>query len=939
MATGPEVMQFEPWNVARKEQKAANKLAHRRSKKITKCAPAYDMTTEQPPYHVWYRMDKPHMNEKILRITEEVMNRITSGRPEDKELVQLREAVDQAKEVTMTDAKPVAVVGQQAMGKSLLINALLHRRDLSKTSASGGACTATAIKYLHKPDASDFSETYDAAVQFMDDLHLTEVMEEHARRYHHFHFSGKVDPEYHDEEERDAATAEEYFALLFNVNKDERAKEKLSALLTASKVKDHSLVEESLRMAHLRIHEAKADKDRIVKFDDQDIASLMSNIEHFVAQEDDCPALWPIVQYVNIFMGGTLVRNRVSIIDLPGLGDLNQSRTAATNAIRRKADFEIIVAKSDRVTTEEVVHQQIKQSIKQHGAKNTILVLTKIDEFFLDNQTIDKMIDKDKNDPFPQIKQYLLEAEHRLDALTHGEQNPEEEFMDPDETEDAIEEYEEYLRKMAQCTFIRQRAEMLEEAIRQKFKKYDKNPIQVFSVSASMYLDWMKFRQKARPVLSPEMTGIPKLRQFLLGLAANQNWRNYKHHVSNKLPLFLDKVARIAYNEQKDDAYAVIRPIFSKLVEDLKEQHQTGFDDFVGSKVAPVWGRPYQKTRILQRFTRTVQMWGMDCRWNTYNKGLRECGIVKRTAAAKYKGLGFFNWNEELSLEIQSDMKNWNRKMLLEVTVFARERRKDTEAACSKILQAIMKSTLSPPCKAIAIEEWKKRQEHVLATCPRLEADLKNEVKETFKYATTETDARCMIATIYRPLYEDVESMPRSQGWYQQQQRPAMEGKLIEDDSNGDTIIDRIAKKVDDTAKKELEEAFGAFFEGLIRELELFDEHISDRLVPDYAIIDTDREIRESLKDVLPELKDKVKELQDYLDVQGAQMELMDEETDEETDNLVDGEPMDEDPDDLVDEEQQEIVETLPKSARKKTPPGERDTKRIKIEQEAEDLI
>ena len=64
---------------------------------------------------------------------------------------------------------------------------------------------------------------------------------------------------------------------------------------------------------------------------------------------------------------------------MTGLGDLNQSRTAATNAIRRKAKCEIIIAKSERVTTEEVVEEQIRQSIRIHGAKNTILVLTKID--------------------------------------------------------------------------------------------------------------------------------------------------------------------------------------------------------------------------------------------------------------------------------------------------------------------------------------------------------------------------------------------------------------------------------------------------------------------------------------------------------------------------------------------------------------------------------
>jgi hypothetical protein len=41
--------------------------------------------------------------------------------------------------------------------------------------------------------------------------------------------------------------------------------------------------------------------------------------------------------------------------------------------------MEIIVAKSDRILTDDGVHSLIKESIKAHGAKNTILVMTKID--------------------------------------------------------------------------------------------------------------------------------------------------------------------------------------------------------------------------------------------------------------------------------------------------------------------------------------------------------------------------------------------------------------------------------------------------------------------------------------------------------------------------------------------------------------------------------
>ena len=62
-----------------------------------------------------------------------------------------------------------------------------------------------------------------------------------------------------------------------------------------------------------------------------------------------------------------------------GLNDINQVRVAAANATRRKADFEVIVAKPERILTDHNVHRLIRQSVKAHGAKGTLLLLTKID--------------------------------------------------------------------------------------------------------------------------------------------------------------------------------------------------------------------------------------------------------------------------------------------------------------------------------------------------------------------------------------------------------------------------------------------------------------------------------------------------------------------------------------------------------------------------------
>jgi hypothetical protein len=214
-----------------------------------------------------------------------------------------------------------------------------------------------------------------------------------------------------------------------------------------------------------------------------------------------------------------------------------------------------------------------------------------------------------------------------------------------------LQEYQDYLSKTAQCAFISQRATKLENEMRHKFRDYDPHPIRVFSVSSAMYIDWMKKRQPERPILTPEMTGIPKLRRFLLGIPAEQNFDCYIHHVSKKLPAFLEQVPRIADHEKKDDAYAIIRPRFMELVEELATKCRSALEDFQDNRIRRVWENEDSRELRLQGVRKVILSWASDVRWNTYNKVLREKGIVKKSDSKRYRG-GPINWNDELSQEI-----------------------------------------------------------------------------------------------------------------------------------------------------------------------------------------------------------------------------------------------------------------------------------------------
>jgi hypothetical protein len=426
-----------------------------------------------------------------------------------------------------------------------------------------------------------------------------------------------------------------------------------------------------------------------------------------------------------------------------------------------------------------VVDQQIKQSIRTHGAKNTILVLTKIDvcklgfpvvrssahmlqEFFLDHHSIDNIIEQSTNAPFPRIKEFMGHAENMLNELDQFVAQNEDEDVDVEEayaTMSALQAYQEYLNKVAQCSFIQQRALNLENEMKFKFTEYDEHPIRVFSVSSSMYVDWMKKRQNERPLLSPEQTGIPNLRKFLLNVPAEDNLDCYRQHIGTKLPAFLDTISRIVDQEGKDDAYGVIRPKFMTILKEFMEKHTLIFTEFIDNKVQRLWQIGTLKRSQEEGVVTVIRNWADNVRWNTYNKVLREKGIVKKTDAVRYRGRGI-NWNEEISQEIGPDILAWKNKMRSAVKAMTADLDKSIKALGQKVIQFLNDPELAGPLKLIAIEEWNKRQEEVFRKSITLEGILKQQISHVHKYATTETDTRCMLSVLNSSVYDKINKIP-----------------------------------------------------------------------------------------------------------------------------------------------------------------------------------
>jgi hypothetical protein len=481
----------------------------------------------------------------------------------------------------------------------------------------------------------------------------------------------------------------------------------------------------------------------------------------------------------------------------------------------------------------------------------------------MDDNAIDAEIRNSQTYPFPMIRNYIDENDAIIvmkEVEAANATNDADAQVLTDEIE-ARESYRVFLRTKASCIFIQKRADEVEEKIRYKYSEDDPDPIRVFSVTSSFYLKWLSPRARSRPNLTAEETGIPSLRKFLLGLSADLHFDNYRRHAFHKLPSLLDQATRIAHDDKKDDAYAIIRPGIKKLVSMFKTQYQKSFDNFLKNNVAQVWDK-YQKADRLEKISGVVIQWGSNVQWNTYNKTLRGRGIFGQSMAIKYKNqAGIINWNDEITQKTAEDMLAWRRKVMRAVAIIAKDLDKTTICVCNEISSFISGSSLSHSLKVIALHEWNKCKTRILKKSSGLEQILKNEVSDTWKFATTETDTRCMIAKINIPIYDTVEKEPHTDGRYRKQQE-LMLAAIKGPDENGKTIVDKIATAVHNNATQALGSAGVFFFTELIEEFELFDEHIGERLPVDYQIELVDRHIRDSLKAALPYLEKQVTNLQ-----------------------------------------------------------------------------
>ena len=346
-------LEFDDW----KAQRAAAEGFRRTEDAV------YDPTTEALPDHPWYALDHELLRSTIIHMCNKLGRPIKDSQIDDPEILDLLGNLARATAIPHPSKVNVAVVGNQGVGKSSVINALLNR-DLVDASASSSACTAFATIIQHKIDAKDDTDVSDLKVTFLEIAEIREFIEEHIRRYVDVYTPGGIidndataqeadaangvgtevaddeDPEIHvsdsefsdselsdasespvsnkkpqkkvsKAEQKGADTAELFFRIIFNAHRDITKEVELQNWLNDPDLEDGRFLDHCAKLASEHLAQIQAEEGGSVEYNNVKDSNLSVVRQH-------ATTMWPLIKAVSISTGSVLLKNGIRIMDLPG---------------------------------------------------------------------------------------------------------------------------------------------------------------------------------------------------------------------------------------------------------------------------------------------------------------------------------------------------------------------------------------------------------------------------------------------------------------------------------------------------------------------------------------------------------------------------------------------------------------------------------------------
>lgn len=416
---------------------------------------------------------------------------------------------------------------------------------------------------------------------------------------------------------------------------------------------------------------------------------------------------------------------------------------------------------------------------------------------------------------------------------------------------------------------IRERADMLQHNIVTKYAALDPdapNSLAVFAISAAQYLEWLDPCRLRPPAMSVSDTRVPDLKRYLLGLTGSRNYERLWNHVHLTMAEIADSGTRVLEKFQDENGYSAF---CEQLAKEQIPMLYTDLRELANTQLLPslrVW--PYQtdSEQQLGLISNVVTEWQQTVQGPvlvaSFSKALRDNGFIANSKARALQGMRI-NWNQKLQESMEPAIAIFMQNTTAHFATGWKQMSSRINDCMNDVFIALEKSSDQTPFKASFHREWRKLEHAIFTKSGSFEFQLHRVVRATHRFATTEEDVGCLIASLMVPIYQKV-AKKTGTGKYSRQVA-ALTRYLVTNGWNGGTIVDRYEDAVVSDLESRLKPVLRWFLNEIKAELLNFVRVMEELLADDQQLSVGQRQARKKLKEALPVYEESLRRLQEFV--------------------------------------------------------------------------
>ncbi|KAF4625419.1 hypothetical protein G7Y89_g12745 [Cudoniella acicularis] len=557
----------------------------------------------------------------------------------------------------------IGLVGDSGVGKSSLINSLLDREGLAKTSGNGRATTSVVTEYRKKRDTDNVD--YTVEIERLGNREMDDLLRQSVLDYRRYHLRDQSDAE-----ESESAEVEQL-----------RLKAKLAwDTLTAVFSDRDECTEVRFQNAGIPTEEITR---MVLGWKDRIIWPAAFNASTAVLTVDNAPDcadrieeimgewMWPFIKVARIYLDTEVLHNGIVLVDLPGFRDVNSARVRVAEIRLYQCDEIFIVTGIGRAATNQGVEDLVVRQLGKNfnGLKRSqgvAIICTK---------------SEDLGEPSDILRDVQHTNEFNPERMTSLQHQIEEAREEGEPWEDLAAMYEPRTLILwfmltgdrRKGLFMSARNEHVKRHLQRHYAAQRRiRTISVFCVSNTLYnratneririSESIRNRRRSFNIddrnsaaeKKLQSSGIPELQNFVKRIPSESQVKETRHFLETRLLTLLEKTNM--WLSASVPEMAASQPAAPGFVQELQSDLKTKFDTSVEKSHAEL---NHAKTQMLQRPLSPTPF-----RFTTSERSLQLRGgkeYVSKILVSTFRAF----WNQDgAHATANKSWTNWNEEII-----------------------------------------------------------------------------------------------------------------------------------------------------------------------------------------------------------------------------------------------------------------------------------